>query len=62
MRGHVAACIAALGGWLVCAQFASIGYHWTLYLVLAMVVAAREILTRRLQWASVGVANGGASA
>jgi putative inorganic carbon (hco3(-)) transporter len=62
MQAHVAACIAALGGWLVCAQFASIGYHWTLYLVLALVVAAREIVRRRLDWAAGGVARGGAAA
>jgi O-antigen ligase len=62
MRGQTAACIAALGGWLVCAQFASIGYHWTLYLVLAMVVAASQIVARRLQWAAGGVATGGSAA
>jgi hypothetical protein len=44
----VAACIAAFAGWLVCAQFGSIGYHWTLYYVLALVTAARAITTARL--------------
>jgi O-antigen ligase len=62
MRSHVAACIAAFAGWLVCAQFASIGFYWTLYYVLALIVAAREILTRRLAWAAGGVARGGAAA
>jgi O-antigen ligase len=52
MRRHVAACIAAFAGWLVCAQFGSIGYHWTLYYVLALATAAHEILTRRLAWAA----------
>ena len=42
MRSHVAACVAAFAGWLVCAQFASIGYYWTLYYVLALSVAAHE--------------------
>ena len=49
MRVHVAACIAAFAGWLVCAQFGSIGYHWTLYYVLALVVAAAGITVRRLE-------------
>ncbi|MEO5823105.1 MAG: O-antigen ligase family protein [Vicinamibacteraceae bacterium] len=62
MRAHVGACIAAFAGWLVCAQFGSIGYYWTLYYVLALIVAARETLARRLDWASVGVARGGAAA
>lgn len=49
MRLHVAACIAAFAGWLVCAQFGSIGYHWTLYYVLALITAARAITTARLE-------------
>ncbi len=62
MRAHVAACVAAFGGWLVSAQFGSIGYYWTLYYVLALIVAAHEILTRRLDWARGGVAHGAAPA
>jgi O-antigen ligase len=58
MQSHVAACVAAFGGWLVCAQFGSIGYYWTLYYVLALIVAGREILARRLEWAAGGVARG----
>jgi O-antigen ligase len=58
MRSHVAACIAAFAGWLVCAQFGSIGYYWTLYYVLALSVAANEILIRRIAWARGGVAHG----
>jgi O-antigen ligase len=58
MRAHVAACVAAFAGWLVCAQFGSIGYHWTLYYVVALGVAANEILIRRLAWARGGVARG----
>lgn len=61
MRSHVAACIAAFAGWLVCAQFASIGYYWTLYYVLAMIVAAQQIFVRRTAWAG-GVAGGGVAA
>jgi O-antigen ligase len=48
MRVHVAACIAGFAGWLVCAQFGSIGYYWTLYYVLALIVAAYGIALRRL--------------
>ena len=62
MRAHVAACIAAFAGWLVSAQFGSIGYYWTLYYVIALGVAAHEILVRRLAWARGGVARGGSPA
>jgi len=62
MRAHIAACVAAFAGWLVCAQFGSIGYHWTLYYVLALSVAAHEIVTRRLAWARGGVAHGASPA
>ncbi len=62
MRAHVAACVAAFAGWLVSAQFGSIGYYWTLYYVIALSVAAHEILVRRLAWARGGVARGGSPA
>jgi hypothetical protein len=58
MRTHVAACVAALAGWLVSAQFGSIGYYWTLYYIFALSVAAHEIVTRRMAWARGGVARG----
>lgn len=38
----------ALVGWFVCAQFASVGYSWTFYYVLALAVVPREILRARL--------------
>jgi O-antigen ligase len=53
MRVHVAACIAAFAGWLVCAQFGSIGYYWTLYYVLALVVAGYGITLRRMAAAQI---------
>ncbi len=62
MRAHVAACVAAFGGWLVSAQFGSIGYHWTLYYVVALIVAANQILIRRLDWTRGGVAPGARTA
>jgi O-antigen ligase len=58
MRAHLAACVAAFVGWLVSAQFGSIGYHWTLYYVFALIVAAHQVLTRRLDWARGGIARG----
>ncbi len=62
MRSHVAACVAALAGWLVCAQFGSIGYYWTLYYVLALIVAAHQVLTRRMEWAGAAPSRRGAAA
>jgi hypothetical protein len=62
MRAHVAACVAAFAGWLVSAQFGSIGYYWTLYYVVALGVAAHEIVVRRQAWARGGIARGGAPA
>ena len=62
MRAHVAACIAGFAGWLVSAQFGSIGYHWTLYYVVALGVAAHQIVTRRLEWAGGEAARGASPA
>jgi putative inorganic carbon (HCO3(-)) transporter len=42
------AMLASLAGWFVCAIFASVAYHWTLYYVLGLAVTPREILTDRL--------------
>lgn len=47
MRTHVAACIAGFAGWFTCAQFASIGYYWTFYYLLALIVAAHGITVAR---------------
>ena len=44
------------------AQFGSIGYHWTLYYVVALAVAAHEILIRRLAWTRGAAARGGSPA
>jgi O-antigen ligase len=49
MRTHSAACIAAFAAWLIGSQFGSIGYHWTLYYVLGLAVAAHGIAIRRLE-------------
>jgi hypothetical protein len=38
---------ASLVGWLVCAQFASVGYYWTFYYLFALIVAGRELARDR---------------
>lgn len=45
---HAAALAAALGGWFVCALFASVAYHWTFYYLLALAAAPRELLADRV--------------
>jgi putative inorganic carbon (HCO3(-)) transporter len=48
MRMHTVAMSASLVGWVVCAQFGSVGYYWTFYYLLALIVAAREITRDRI--------------
>ena len=45
---HAAALSAALVGWLVCAIFASVAYHWTFYYLLALATAPRDYLLARI--------------
>jgi O-antigen ligase len=45
---HAIVVLASLAGWFVCALFASVAYHWTLYYVLGLAVTPRDILTDRL--------------
>lgn len=45
---HAAAMTASLAGWLVCALFASVAYHWMFYYLLALAAAPRDYLTSRL--------------
>jgi putative inorganic carbon (HCO3(-)) transporter len=52
LRLHLAAASAAFWGWFTCAQFASIGYYWTYYYLLALVVIAREVTRDRLRAAA----------
>jgi O-antigen ligase len=40
---------AGLVGWFVCAMFASVAYNWTFYYVLALLVAARELMSDRMR-------------
>ena len=39
--------LAAMVGWTVCSLFASVAFNWTLYYVLALAVAGREVLSAR---------------
>jgi O-antigen ligase len=62
MRLHTAAATAAFAGWFTCAQFASIGYYWTFYYLLALIVAGREIArdrTRLVHLSATGGHQGG---
>jgi O-antigen ligase len=49
LRLHLAAVMAGFWGWFTCAQFASIGYYWTYYFLLALVVVAREVTRDRVR-------------
>jgi putative inorganic carbon (hco3(-)) transporter len=51
---HAAAVTAALVGWLFCALFASVAYHWTFYYLLALAVAPRDYLLARVASARSG--------
>jgi O-antigen ligase len=48
MHSHAVAMLAALVGWSVCAMFASVAYSWTFYYLLALTVAARELIRDRI--------------
>jgi O-antigen ligase len=48
MRMHTVAMSASLVGWVVCAQFGSVGYYWTFYYLLALIVAGRELTQDRI--------------
>jgi putative inorganic carbon (HCO3(-)) transporter len=45
---HAIVMLASLAGWFACAFFASVAYNWTLYYMLGLAVAARELLADRL--------------
>jgi O-antigen ligase len=48
LHGHAVALGAALIGWFTCALFASVAYSWTFYYLLALTVAARELVRDRM--------------
>ena len=41
---HATAMVACMAGWFVCALFASVALNWTFYYVLALSVAARDVV------------------
>jgi O-antigen ligase len=47
LQTHAAAMIASIVGWAVCAMFASVAFHWTLYYLLGLTVTARDIVRNR---------------
>jgi branched-subunit amino acid transport protein len=59
---HTVAMTTGLIGWFVCAQFASVAYSWTFYYLLALIVAARELVGDRLAAGSALQAGAGSVA
>jgi O-antigen ligase len=59
---HVIAATAGFAGWFTCAQFASIGYYWTYYYLLALIVIAREVARTRVKAVQRAVVRSGGSA
>jgi putative inorganic carbon (hco3(-)) transporter len=47
LQTHSAAMVASLVGWAVCAMFASVAFHWTLYYLLGLAVTSRDIVRNR---------------
>lgn len=47
LQDHAMAMSAALVGWFACAMFASVAYAWTIYYLIALTVAARELIFDR---------------
>lgn len=49
LETHASAMLAGLTGWAVCACFASVAFHWTLYYMLALSLCARDVMHHRAQ-------------
>jgi probable O-glycosylation ligase (exosortase A-associated) len=47
LQTHAAAMLACLTGWAVCAFFASVAFNWTIYYLLGLSVAARDVVRAR---------------
>jgi O-antigen ligase len=47
LQTHGAAMIASMVAWAVCAMFASVAFHWTLYYLVGLTVTARDIVRHR---------------
>jgi hypothetical protein len=48
LHDHGVAMTAAIVGWFACAMFASVAYAWTIYYLIALTVAARELIYDRV--------------
>jgi O-antigen ligase len=47
LEAHASAMVACMAGWFVCAQFAAVGYNWTIYYLLGLSVCARDVVRAR---------------
>ena len=47
LQSHAAAMLAAMTGWAICAIFASVAFNWTIYYLLGLSVAARDVVRAR---------------
>ena len=47
LNEHAAALIACMVAWFVAAQFASVGYNWTIYYLLGLCVTTRDVVRAR---------------
>jgi O-antigen ligase len=47
LETHASAIFAAMVGWFVCAQFASVAFNWTFYYLLGLSVCARDVVKAR---------------
>jgi O-antigen ligase len=47
LQTHAAAMIAAMVGWIVCSLFSSVALNWTIYYLLGLSVAGRDIVRAR---------------
>jgi O-antigen ligase len=59
MTSHAVGMMAGFLGWFVCSLFASVAYNWTFYILLALIVAARELASTRLKAARAAAADRG---
>jgi O-antigen ligase len=47
LQTHAAALLACMTGWAICAIFASVAFNWTIYYLLGLSVAARDVVRAR---------------
>ncbi len=47
LQTHAAAMLACMTGWFICAIFASVAFNWTIYYLLGLSVAARDVVRAR---------------